>query len=58
MLLTTVAGVDEKGRSYVHPAGDEIDLPAKLAKEYVSIPGDFPRAEPVAEKRAQRAERR
>lgn len=57
-MLTSVAGVDEKGRSYVYEAGEVYELPAGEAKALCSIPADFPRAEPVAEKRAARRETR
>lgn len=57
-MLTTVAGVNAKGESFCHEAGEEYDLPAAEAKAYVSIPQDMPRAEPVTQKRVQRAETR
>ncbi len=57
-MLTSVAGVDDKGVPYVHEAGREYELPAPLAKAYCSEPKDFPRAEPVAQKRVARAETR
>lgn len=57
-MLTTVAGVDEKGNSYCHEVGEEYELPAAEAKAYCSIPKDYPRAEPVAVKKRERAETR
>jgi hypothetical protein len=57
-MLTTVAGYRDDGSSYVHEAGAEYDLPADEAQDYLARPDDMPRAEPVAVKAAQRAEKR
>lgn len=56
-MLTSVAGV-ENGEHYSYEAGEEYDLPAKEAKDLCARPEGFPRAEPVAQKRVERAERR
>lgn len=57
-MLTSVAGTDPKGEPYVYEAGEEYDLPAAEAKAFVSTPEDMPRAEPVAQKRQAKAEKR
>ncbi len=57
-MLTTVAGTDRNGRAYDWPAGDEIDLPADVAKDLCARPSDMPRAEPVAQTRTSKRETR
>ena len=58
-MLTSVAGTDEKtGEPYVYEAGEEYELPQKVAKDFCSRPEDMPRAEPVAVTKRQRAETR
>lgn len=52
-MLTTVAGAD-----FVHESGEEYDLPDDVARDYCARPSDMPRAEPVAVKQVERAERR
>lgn len=57
-MLTTVAGTREDGSSYVYPAGEEVDVPTREAKDLCARPEDMPRAEPVAVREVDRAERR
>lgn len=52
-MLTTVA---EENRTL--DVGEEYDLPADEAKDLCARPEDMPRAEPVAQKRADARERR
>lgn len=57
-MLTSIVGVDDKGEPYVYDVGQEYELPASEAKALCEFPKDSPRAEPVAVKRSQRAEKR
>lgn len=58
-MLTTVAGTREKsGEPYCYEAGCEYDLPTREAKDLLSRPQGFPRAEAAAQKPSQTAERR
>lgn len=57
-MLTSVVGVDKHGEPYVYDVGEEYEVSASEGKDLCSRPEDFPRAEPVAQKRVQRAETR
>lgn len=57
-MLTSVAGTRDGDKPYVYEAGETYDLPSAEAKDLCARPVDSPRAEPVAVKRADRAERR
>lgn len=57
-MLTSVAGTRANGDRYVYEAGEEYDLSAREAKDFCSAPADMPRAEPVGQKRQERAETR